>query len=298
MPSACETIQPPAAETAAIACPVCGAYDHSLLHSVQRADIHCCAGCGFVFAAACRDAESEDGYYETLGGYEQFIAAKQPEWRRLFRDLMHHAPDKRLLEVGCARGYALALARRMGWLPSGVEVSAGDVAFARSRFGLIVHHGTVETCPFEPGSFGAVTMWSVIEHIADPISALRACHALLRPGGAISVHTCNAGSTVAEELGGRWSMFNLHGHLSFFTAETLAGAVEQAGFSIIECKTGLGSRPVDIDPAARSRPSLRKVLANTASAMGVKEPIRRMIYALSPAARGKGEFVALLAVKR
>jgi len=297
MPTACETPDAPAVESAPAACPMCGGAEHALLYSIERADIHHCHGCGFVFALNCNDDASDESYYETLGGYERFIEAKRPEWERLFRNLGRHADGRRLLEIGCARGYALALARQMGWLPYGVEVSGEDAAFARSRFGLAVHHGTVETCPFEPGSFGAIIMWSVIEHIADPRSALHACRDLLRPAGVISIHTCNVGSTVASELGDRWSMFNLHGHLSFFNCATLAAAVEEAGFTIIEMKTGLGSRPVSIDPAARSRPSLRKLLANTASAMGLKEPIRRMVYALRPAARDKGEFVALLARK-
>jgi 2-polyprenyl-3-methyl-5-hydroxy-6-metoxy-1,4-benzoquinol methylase len=290
-----EITPPPAAK---VICPMCGSGSHYMEHALTRGEIHRCGQCGFVFACGTLEEFSDKGYYEPLGGYERFLAAKRPQWKALLRDLARRTQSRRLLEVGCARGYALALARQMGWLPYGVEICSDDVEFARSRFGLNIHHGPVETCPFEENAFAAIIMWSVIEHLATPRSALRACHRLLKPSGILSIHTCNVDSTVARSTGPQWSMFNLHGHLSFFSPATLTEALHRTGFEVVEIKTGIGCRPVDIDPKLRARLSLRKALARTALTLGVKEPIREALCRIAPGMRERGEFMSAIARKK
>lgn len=283
-------------------CPLCERIDHAPLHRVNGMEIRHCPECGFVFArglspAGGPPAVSEEGYYESMGGYEQFLEAKTPEWRELFRDLATRTSGRRLLEVGCARGYALALARQFGWLPWGVETSGEDAAFARSKFGLNVYHGTVETCSFEPGSFDAITMWSVLEHVPDPLPTLRACRRLLRPGGLLSISMPNADSTVAGQQGAEWSMYRIPGHVSFFGPGTMRLALRRSGFEVIQLKTGLGSRPVNVDPAARRKLTPRKAAAYIVARLGLKEPLREMIYSLQPQLREQGEFMTVVARK-
>lgn len=292
-------LEPPAAAPAAVAmqrgCPLCGRMGHELLHALPSAEIRRCGECGFVFAPDSYASESDEGYYDSMGGYEQFVEAKTDEWRELFRDLATRTRGRRLLEIGCARGYALALARESGWLPFGAETSAGDAAFARARFGLNIHHGTIETCPFPPGSFDAVTMWSVIEHIADPLAALRACRRLIHPQGVLSIHTPNADSGVAAALGPSWKMLHMPGHVSFFGPGTMRMALRKCGFEPIRLDTGLGSRPVNVDPQARRKFSFRKAASSIVNHLGLKEPLREMIYAVQPQLREQGEFMAVLA---
>jgi len=291
-------LEPPAAPAAAAmhhGCPLCGRIGHELLHTLDSGEVRRCGECGFVFARGSHAADSEEGYYDSMGGYEQFVDAKKDEWRELFRDLAARTDGRRLLEIGCARGYALALAREAGWLPFGVETSAGDAAFARGRFGLHVHHGIVETCPFPSGAFDAITMWSVIEHIPDPLAALRACRRLIRPGGVLSIHTPNADSSVAATLGANWKMLHLPGHVSFFGPGTMRMALRKCGFELIRLDTGLGSRPVNVDPHARRKFSFRKAASSIVTHLGLKEPLREMIYAVQPQLREQGEFMAVLA---
>ena len=276
-------------------CPLCGRMGHQIVHLLEPVEIRRCGECGFVFARGGAQNASEEGYYDSMGGYEPFLEAKKREWYELFRDLAMRTPGRRLLEVGCARGDALAMARQFGWLPCGVEVSRDDAAYARSEFGLVVHHGTVETCPFEEGSFDAALMWSVIEHIADPLPALRACRRLLKPGGLLSIHTPNADSKVARDLGPRWSMYHVPGHVSFFSPSTMRMALRKSGLEPVQLETGLGSRPVNIDPKARMQFSPRRVASYVATRLGLKEPLREMIYAMQPKLREQGEFMAVVA---
>ena len=75
-------------------------------------------------------------------------------------------------------------------------------------------------------------------------------------------------------------------------------ALSNAGFDIREMKTGLGTRPVNVDPKARGRLSARKVAARFTSSLGLKEPLRQVIYKLNPALRDKGEFMSVTARNR
>ena len=283
---------------ATVACPLCGAVNNHTEHTIEEVEIRNCDECGFVFALGGAAEDTEEGYYESMGGYERFLAVKRPEWRELFEDLARRANGRKLLEVGCARGYALFVAREMGWLPYGVEVSGEDAEFARSRLGLQVHHGTLADCTFDDASFDVVILWSVIEHISDPLPALRNCRRLLKPGGLLSIATCNVGSVVAHEAGREWSMYHLPGHVSFFMPATMRYALSNAGLEIREMKTGLGTRPVNVDPKARGRLSARKVAARFTSSLGLKEPLRQVIYKLKPALRDKGEFMSVIARNR
>ena len=283
--------------TIELGCPLCGRMDHAPLHHLDGVEFLHCRECGFVFAHGESAAVSEEGYYEAMGGYERFVEAKTHEWRELFRDLASRTTGRRLLEVGCARGYALALARQFGWLPSGVETSGEDAAFAQSKFGLSVYHGTVEACPFEPGSFDVVTLWSVVEHVPDPLPAFRACARLLQPGGLLSISTPNADSKVAAQHGAEWSMYRMPGHVSFFSPGTMRMALRKCGFDVVRLETGLGSRPVSIDPAARRKLTPRKAAAFIVTRLGLKESLREMIYTLQPQLREQGEFMMVLARK-
>jgi len=291
----------PATAAHAATCPLCGGTAGCPAPDDRTASIRgvvrlCrCGACGFVFAADAADAGTEDGYYDSMGGYQRFVEVKKDEWRALFRDLARLAPGRRLLEVGCARGHALALSREMGWVPCGIEISRDDAARARADFGLSVWSGTLETCPFDDGSFDVITMWSVIEHIARPLPALRACRRLLAPGGLLSVATCNVDSAAAASAGPDWSMFRLPGHVSFFSPPTMRRALAACGFEVVRLETGLGGRPVNVDPAARRRLTARRVASRVAGRLGIKEPLRRAILALSPELRERGEFMNIVA---
>ena len=95
----------------------------------------------------------------------------------------------RLLDLGC--GYQATLLR--GLLPrlaEGVGVDVAVCAEARQMVGLTFLEGTIEEhLPALPtGHFDAVTLISVLEHLAEPLSALQHCHRVLAPRGLLLVN--------------------------------------------------------------------------------------------------------------
>ena len=140
----------------------------------------------------------------------------------------------RLLEIGTGAGFFLKAAVRAGWDGSGLELSSEAAAYARDTLGLDVRQTPAEEMPFEPGSFDAVAMFEVIEHLRDPIAVLRAARRALRPGGVLVVSTPNLNALSHWALGKDWAVFSPLEHLYYFTERTLDRALVKAGFSRVE----------------------------------------------------------------
>ena len=90
------------------------------------------------------------------------------------------------LDIGCGSGDAMWLLSELGWETIGVEFDAEAVAAARSR-GLTVHEGDLLDQKLETGSFDAVQLSHVIEHLPDPVATLKECHRILKPGGSVVI---------------------------------------------------------------------------------------------------------------
>jgi 2-polyprenyl-3-methyl-5-hydroxy-6-metoxy-1,4-benzoquinol methylase len=99
----------------------------------------------------------------------------------------------RLLDIGCAYGPFLSVARDEGFEPLGVDPAADAVRHTREQLGIEALAGFfpdlfLQTPP-EEGSFTAVTLWYVIEHFADLRPALKEINRLLAVGGALAFST-------------------------------------------------------------------------------------------------------------
>lgn len=138
---------------------------------------------------------------------------------------------RRVLDVGCALGYFLAVAAEAGWEVKGVEISAWAAAEARRRFGLDVRQGSVETVELPPATFDLIAMWDVLEHLSDPRGALRCCYELLQEGGYLALTTPNAGGLLRKLTGRNWVEYKkIPEHLYFFNSATIRALLEKSGF--------------------------------------------------------------------
>jgi len=149
------------------------------------------------------------------------------------------ADAHRIVDVGGGEGaFAAAFVRERGGRAWVLEPDAAAAARARAR-GLPVIEGRLGSADAaHDGSFDAVTMLDMLEHLEDPLQALCDARRLLRPGGALLVATPNVGhaSIAAALLGGRFDYTPVGSlcwtHLRFFTAATLNELLREAGFRI------------------------------------------------------------------
>lgn len=107
--------------------------------------------------------------------------------------LPHLRPDAEVLDVGSGPGtITVGLARRAARVV-GLDMSAEMVAAARDHAAgegianTAFEVGSAYDLPFDDGSFDVVYTHQVLQHLADPVSALREFRRVLRPGGLVAV---------------------------------------------------------------------------------------------------------------
>ena len=103
--------------------------------------------------------------------------------------LRYRQPPGSLLELGCAHGGFVALARAAGFDATGLELSPSIANLARRFFEIPVLVGPVEDQKIQPASLDVLAHFDVLEHLQDPVGTLRHCLALLKPDGLLLIQT-------------------------------------------------------------------------------------------------------------
>jgi 2-polyprenyl-3-methyl-5-hydroxy-6-metoxy-1,4-benzoquinol methylase len=140
-------------------------------------------------------------------------------------------PPGRLLEVGCGSGSFLDAMARKGWSVEGVESSAAAAERA-GRLGHRIRIGRLESLPETGTPFDLVVGWMVLEHLHDPVGALRKLAAWTRPGGYLALSVPDASSFEFRLFGSRWYALHLPNHLYHFTRATVTRLVEAGGWTV------------------------------------------------------------------
>jgi SAM-dependent methyltransferase len=255
------------APSAAPACPTCGDARARLRYRLTRERVVTCRGCGLVYLWPQPSPETVRAIFEELyatgGGslpelrdYYRFTFDDAPDnplvqcyegWLDAIE--RHHAPG-RIADVGCGTGLFLAVARRRGWAPFGVDDSADATRHARERFGIDVHTGAFEDLARSGRRFDVVTMWDVIEHARDPVGLLGIARRCLAPGGILALATPNQRNVLdvvagllyrlsAGRVTGPLEKFYIPLHFTYFTAATLGDALARAGFGVVAVRREL-----------------------------------------------------------
>jgi ubiquinone/menaquinone biosynthesis C-methylase UbiE len=119
---------------------------------------------------------------------------EQARFRHIVGVLRRSARGGRFLEIGCGHGFFLAEAVRSGLFTSfvGADISMASLTEARQRAGgasLVQADG--EYLGFRGGTFDAVCLTEVIEHVPDQVAVLKEASRMLAPGGILVVTAPN-----------------------------------------------------------------------------------------------------------
>lgn len=146
------------------------------------------------------------------------------------------APRKnsnRLLDIGCGNGDFLFVARRLGYRAQGLDIDPEAAEAGRSA-GLDIRVGKVPESGLTREKFDQITLSHVIEHLHNPVSALREIHSLLKTGGRIWISCPNIDSEGHHLFADAWRGLEPPRHLVLFNFASLAGALARVGFNRIQ----------------------------------------------------------------
>jgi 2-polyprenyl-3-methyl-5-hydroxy-6-metoxy-1,4-benzoquinol methylase len=225
-----------------IPCDLCGSEDLMPVLESPRLDgpLVRCRKCGFFFVGERRSnlafgSDSATATTERIRDANRDLRNLAIDEERRLADLnakarlqfiRQYCPSGRLLEVGCARGDFLRVAREH-FVVSGVEPNAELAKDALTV--AAIHQGLIETCP-ESG-YDVAASFHVIEHTESPRRFLTAIADRVRPGGWVVLETPNINSVPFRMLKSRWRQF-IPEHYFFFDEKTMTKLLEEAGFKV------------------------------------------------------------------
>ncbi|MDP3938747.1 MAG: class I SAM-dependent methyltransferase [Deltaproteobacteria bacterium] len=267
----------------------CGKTSGKPVWREQDVDIVRCGGCGLVYTNLEGDVaetfwkepkpeklDQEDFYWDTARAavYDEVLDLLEPEKRA------EGGEPARILDIGCGKGFFLKRAADRGWEAHGLELSPHAVKFAKEKLGLRhVAMGRVENVAFRARMFRVITLWDVIEHLADPGPILRKSAELLAEDGLLFIQTPNIGfhlpyahlkrlvGRVTNSRKARKHQLEAKHHLVQFTRESLAGMLRRSAFKDVTFQV---LRPIESVAGSRSE--------RLAAAKGAYVSVARRIF--------------------
>lgn len=226
-------------------CDICGGAGR-LWTRHQGRELLRCARCGFAWvpqgvlrtAGGASIYEDEEGaFFEERADYYYDASAREAAVAKVEWVTRFSPRGGRLLDVGANAGLFVAEAGHL-YDAGGIEPSAAVVRMAKANGRNSVEVGSIyDAADARACCFDVVTMFDVIEHLADPRRALDQCRRLLVPGGRLFLTTPDSGSLVARVMGTHWHYLDLDQHVSVFSAANLPRLLGDTGFRPIAQRT-------------------------------------------------------------
>lgn len=234
-------------------CPVCGS---SSINSVLSAkdytvsgklfDVWQCNNCTLRFTQDVPAENSIGNYYKSenyishtntskgfINQLYQFIRQRTLKQKRKLICKTTGRKSGELLDVGSGTGAFVNEMKQNHWKVIGLEPDADARAVAQQTFHCDLKD-TQELFRLPPGSFDAITLWHVLEHVHDLKNYVQQLKNLLNPNGrliiAVPNYTCYDAFTYKEY----WAAYDVPRHLYHFSPYSMKFLIEENGMNLIE----------------------------------------------------------------
>jgi SAM-dependent methyltransferase len=233
-------------KTEEVACALCGsddgkylfdARDRFLDHSDSFPVVRC-RHCDLVYLNPRPSAAEQKRFYSSDYAFAAGSEGQKLEHYRPVMEYLDQQPPGKVLDVGTGNSPFLPAMKERGWQVEGTEVDESYEKFFAENHQIKVFCGELAEAKYDDGSFDAVTIMGVLEHVSEPMKALKESNRVLKEDGALCLWVFNR-SIEAKLLGRHWLGFDAPRHLYSFSLPVIERMLSEAGFEIdrIYCRS-------------------------------------------------------------
>ena len=236
-----------------VPCNICGSSKERFITTQNSCRVVECMECGFVYVnPRPRDEKLKELYLNYLPEKIEDPLQWNIYMKGVFKKAAYIITEMfpkggRLLDIGCGYGFFLSEMKARGWETYGMDVSSTAVSYASGR-GLNVALGTLKDIKYQDDFFDAVTMFYVLEHLPDPIDALKDIRNILKPGGLLILRLPHTTPIVRllSFFGINNNLYDPPFHLNDFSPAATKVILEKAGFKNICTIIGGFTSPISM----------------------------------------------------
>jgi SAM-dependent methyltransferase len=235
-------------ELTSIHCPICECNESATIFTrLDSLKIVRCQNCQFRFIQPQPSQKELNRFYEEgyFSGNHDFHQGKDYFQSRKeaitaervtgWSFLKNHVDlsQKKVLDLGCADGALLVLARQYGATKvAGIEVNSDAVAYGRNEYGLEIIQTSADSLPYDSETFDVVTAFDLIEHVRQPKHLFDEVSRVLSTGGLLLGGCPDMGCY--DDWGEGWIgvQKNME-HLSYFDNQSLPQLATKSGFELV-----------------------------------------------------------------
>ena len=236
-------------------CPCCGSPEivpklsvKDYVVSGQEFEIWECNECSARFTQHVPGEQWISGYYQSEG-YISHTDTKKGFINSLYhiirkrtlgekKKLMEHAigaHEGTLLDIGAGTGAFCRYMKNAGWKVVGLEPDDATRQRAYEIYGLLLYT-TSELFVLRSGSYDAITMWHVLEHVHELHKYVEQVKNLLKAEGKAFIAVPNYNSYDASKYQEFWAAYDVPRHLYHFSPRSMRLLLEKHGMRVIDIK--------------------------------------------------------------
>ncbi|MFH0865377.1 MAG: class I SAM-dependent methyltransferase [Bacteroidota bacterium] len=203
-----------------------------------------CKNCGLVFVNPRPEIQNLKNYYESPdyishSGSEKGIVNKiykrirQITHNKKYKLVNSFSTEKNILDIGSGSGELLSLFKKNNWETLGMEPNSEARKFSIKQYGIeVIDEKEIDKIPYH--SFGAITLWHVLEHVPELNKRVQEMKKILSQDGFLFIAVPHHESYDAEYYKKFWAAYDVPRHLYHFTPNTLGRLLQNHGFEIVK----------------------------------------------------------------
>ncbi|MDH3975267.1 MAG: class I SAM-dependent methyltransferase [Deltaproteobacteria bacterium] len=217
-------------------CPLCRSPEAHLFHKFYSFILLECNSCKLKFQAnpyltaqpANNQTEPESQILPNLN---------LPHIKRRIEDIIRYASSGYTLDIGCNTGEVAVRLSHLGFSSSGIDINKTIMNRLRSTYpGVRWYSGLIEDLISNIGKYDVITLYHVLEHIAEPVELLKRIDKALNPKGILIIEVPNVSGLHARIKGTGWHYYH-RDHLCYYSPEHLDLMANKLGYEILDKKS-------------------------------------------------------------